>query len=136
MNLTGQAIYQKGQDTPKPKRYTGLRAQKPMRQVSKKRADYRKSDAGQAGMEHMGKVKQLPCVICLSPPPNDAHHCFHGRYGTRKASDFDVIPLCKLCHQDGPDAIHNAKRTWAEKNGFDYEYLPTVRDMLAGEWSR
>lgn len=82
---------------------------------------------------HLARVKQLPCVICAAPPPSDAHHCFSGRYGSRKASDFETIPLCKACHQHGPLAIHQDKAGWEMRNGFDYEYLPVVADMLAGE---
>lgn len=85
--------------------------------------------------EHLARVKQLPCVICHAPPPSDAHHCIHDRYSSRKASDFETIPLCKACHQDGPHAIHRGKASWRERNGADWEYLPVVADMLAGEWN-
>lgn len=85
---------------------------------------------------HLERVKRLPCVICGRPGPSDAHHCICGRYGSRKVSDFAVIPLCKQCHQDGPLAIHNGKASWAERNGPDYEYLPVVADMLADELTR
>jgi len=101
-----------------------------MRRVSKKRAAYRASKKGQADLAWMGRVKQLPCAICRKPGPSDAHHCFHGRYGTNKAPDRATIPLCKAHHQDGPEAIHNGKATWAEKHGPDYSYLPWVESML------
>ena len=107
----------------------------PMRKVSKKRAARRASKQGQAEAAHMARVKQLPCVICHRPGPSDAHHVIHDRYGSRKASDLHVIPLCKRHHQDGPDAIHNGKETWREKYGADHEYLPVVADMLAGEFT-
>jgi len=53
----------------------------------------------------------------------------------RPAKDPDsmTIPLCKSCHQDGPDAIHANKRAWRERHGPDYGYLREVDDML-GEW--
>ena len=86
-----------------------------------------------AGREHMARVKQLPCIICGKPGPSDAHHVICGRYGARRASDFHVIPLCKEHHQWGPDAIHNNKAAWIAHYGPDYEYLPVVADMLAGE---
>ena len=78
----------------------------------------------------MRRVKALPCVICGSTPPSDAHHCIHDRYGSRKASDFDVIPLCKAHHQDGPEAIHNGKQTWRDKHGPDHAFLPLVKRLL------
>ena len=88
-----------------------------------------------AGRAHMNRVKQLPCVCCHRPPPSDAHHCFHGRYGSGKSSDFAVIPLCRQCHQEGPDSIHQNKNGWRELNGSDFDYIPVVADMLAGEWT-
>jgi len=106
---------------------------KPIPRVSRKRAKQKASAEGKAATLHMMRVKILPCVICGKPGPSDAHHVFHGRYGTRKSNDLQVIPLCKAHHQEGPDAIHNGKETWAEKYGFDYDYLPVVADMLAGE---
>jgi len=81
---------------------------------------------------HLARVKSLPCVVCLQPGPSDAHHVFHGRYGTRKASDFEVIPLCRNHHQ-GPDGIHTNKALWADRYGFDHEFLAVVADMLNGE---
>ena len=86
-----------------------------------------------AAKAHLARVKALPCVICGKPGPSDAHHCFHGRYGSRKASDFETIPLCKECHQDGPKSIHRDKAGWELRNGPDHEYLPVVADILAGE---
>ena len=83
-----------------------------------------------AGLEHMRRVKQLPCVICQAPPPSDAHHCISGRYGSRKASDMHTIPLCRSCHQDGPMAIHRAKATWEAHYGRDYDWLPKVARLL------
>ncbi|MGC1494660.1 MAG: hypothetical protein WA790_02540 [Sulfitobacter sp.] len=103
---------------------------KQMRRKSKKRTTYEASPEGKAAMEWMGRVKQLPCCICGHPAPSDAHHVFHGRYSSAKESGFDTIPLCKAHHQDGPEAIHNGKKTWAGKHGFDYEYLPDVSAQL------
>jgi len=81
---------------------------------------------------HIARVKQLPCIICLKHGPSDAHHVICGRYGSAKASDMDVIPLCKAHHQDGPDAIHNGKASWVEKYGEDHKYLPLVDQWLRG----
>ena len=81
---------------------------------------------------HLAKVKALPCVICGAPPPSDAHHCCHDRYGQEKVADECTIPLCKAHHQHGPDAIHNGKESWRAKYGADHEYLPLVRDMIEG----
>lgn len=119
-----------------PARRTALRTTKPMRQVSRKRSAYHASAEGRAGLEHMARVKALPCVCCGKPGPSDAHHPICDRYGTRKVSDFQVISLCVECHRyPHPNAIHTNKAAWIERNGPDYEFLPVVADMLAGEWN-
>ena len=84
-------------------------------------------------------VKQLPCVICQAPPPSDAHHCIHGRYGTKKKRGKNAIPLCPEHHRHPyPEAIHSGKAKWAAKYGNDFDYLPQVRaaieDQLLGKW--
>lgn len=86
-----------------------------------------------AGKAHMARVKQLPCVVCAAPPPSDAHHCISGRYGSRKVSDLETIPLCKTCHQDGPEAIHQNKRQWEERHGPDHGYLDLVKSMIGSD---
>ena len=107
-----------------------IQARKPMNKVSAKRKAKKASPEGKAGKLHMLRVKMLPCVICNAPPPNDAHHCYHDRYGTAKESDFDTIPLCKFCHQEGPLSVHKAKATWRELHGPDYSYLDRVQKLL------
>ena len=74
-----------------------------------------------AGKAHMAKVAQRPCVICGAWPVS-VHHCISGRFGQRKASDFDTIPLCHFHHQ-GADGIHTSKRAWEAKYGLDTDYL-------------
>lgn len=115
-----------GQKTPKAKKKP-----KGMRRVSKKRAVYRASQEGQEAVAYMGQVKQLPCVICGAPPPSIAHHCFHGRYGTRKTSDFDTIPLCSKHHDSWqPDGVHAIKEEWAARYGPDYGFIEQTRKLL------
>lgn len=83
--------------------------------------------------KHLERVKSLRCVICHAPPPSDAHHCISGRFSRSRAPDEMTIPLCKICHQWGPDAIHNNKRAWEARNGPDTDYLDVTADMLAGD---
>lgn len=87
------------------------------------------------GRKHMGRVKQLSCVICGHPPPSEAHHC---RSNGTARDDFKTIPLCCACHR-GPQGYHTAKETWEATNGPDTDFLPVVADMLAGQltdWRR
>ncbi len=107
-----------------------LQAKSPMRKVSKAKAAYRASDEGKAARRYMWLVKQLPCAVCGAAGPSDAHHVIHDRYGSRKSSDFDVVPLCKLHHQNGPDAIHNGKQSWREKYGPDHGLIEQTRKLV------
>lgn len=109
-----------------------LKRGKPMRKVSAKRKAHRASAEGQKALEYMGAVKQLPCCVCGAPPPSIAHHCIHDRCGTRKASDFDTIPLCSA-HHDYPHntAIHSGKETWRQLHGADHSYIEETRRLVA-----
>lgn len=126
--------------TPKP-----LERNTPMKRVSDKRRAYRASDEGQAGLDHMDKVRMLPCAICYHfgyEPVGRivAHHVFHGRYSQGKVSDFLTIPLCAAFHnQDDPSVleyppeylpIHHAKAKWAARFGEDHEFLAWTLDMI------
>lgn len=82
------------------------------------------------GRRHMHRVAQLPCVICKAPPPSECHHVFSGRYGQRRASDLETIPLCSRHHRHGPEAIHADKRGWELRHGPDHGFLPTVAALL------
>jgi hypothetical protein len=84
-----------------------------------------------AGKAHMARVAKLNCVCC-GISTVQVHHCISGRYGQRKASDFHTLPLC-WNHHLGPEGIHTDKAAWEAKWGMDYDYLPVVADMLAGE---
>lgn len=83
------------------------------------------------GLAHMMAVKSLPCVVCGCPAPSEAHHCISLRYGSRKVSDFDTIPLCYACHR-GPQGIHANKAAWEARHGPDTGFLPRVAAILEG----
>lgn len=89
-----------------------------------------KNKKNKKSREYLERVKSLHCVICAHPPPNDAHHVICDRFGTSKVSDYLTIPLCKDHHQNGPDAIHNGKKSWVEKFGPDHSYLYVVKKQL------
>ena len=117
--------------TPEEKAAAKKARRKAVKRVSEKRKAYLASDAGAEGLAHMMRVKMLPCVICHKPGPSDAHHC---QSNDHVRSDKDTIPLCKNHHQ-GPEGYHTQKRTWHRLYGPDTDYLPVVKDMLAGQWN-
>lgn len=110
------------------KRKAPLKAKTPIKQRSAKKAAYRASDVGKRASDYMALVKQLPCVI-TGLYGCDAHHCQSGRLGSRKASDFDVIPLHPSAHRAeyGPGAYHHNKREWEATHGPDTDYIEATR---------
>ena len=77
--------------------------------------------------EWMGLVAQLPCILDgCGVWPVELHHCAHGRYSQRRASDLDVIPLCPKHHR----LRTNHGETWATMYGFDTDYLPIVKKAV------
>lgn len=78
----------------------------------------RKTNAARA---HMAYVASLPCCICGAFPV-EVHHAISGRFGSRRASDFDTLPLC-YNHHRGPDGIHTAKAAWEAAHGPDTAYI-------------
>ena len=127
-NLTGRPIYQK---TSKP-------AQKPkrMRQVSEKRAAYRKSDEGELAQIFMGLIHQLPCWICYiygldQKSRTRGHHCMDGV----SRHDLKIIPLCGGHHnrEDADNSkvsYHNQKDTFRREYGGDTCHLDAVRKAV------
>lgn len=103
---------------------------KAIRRVSKKRAAYLASPERAKGLEHMGRVAHLPCLVC-------------GRFGvevhhaTVPHDDFMVLPLCPRHHRRefGPGALHYSKKAFYAAHGDLKFLLAKVADMLAGEFN-
>lgn len=79
-----------------------------------------------ASKEHMGRVKQIGCLICrdiLGEPdsPADAHHVFD----TAARSDWLTVPLCRFHHQ-GAGGFHGLGQ-----RAFERTYKLTEADLLA-----
>ena len=55
--------------------------------------------------EHLARIKELPCSVCGTPGPSDAHHL-------RQHSQYLCIPLCKDCHTGSHNGIHGRKSMW------------------------
>lgn len=130
--------------TPKTKQPRPFKRGKPMRRISPKKAKYRSSDEGKAGLHYMGLVKDLPCCVCGKPGPSEAHHCQdrppHGvahpynqlPCGGRKSGDMDTIPLCTECHSDQyPLGYHKSPERWNERHGADWTYIEATRQAVA-----
>ena len=76
------------------------------------------------------RVASLGCVICQSPA--EIHHLLTGKGMGKKATNFEVIPLCPLHHRHGGHgiAIHSGVKTWEARHGTELEHLERVRAVL------
>lgn len=88
---------------------------------------------------HLKRVASLPCCICheygmTSNSPVQAHHCIHGRHGTRKVPDSMTIPLCEGHHQGLFDtskiALHREPKRWRDEYGPDTDWISWVEERL------
>lgn len=119
------------------------KVRKPMRRVSPKKEAHRRSPEGKAGLDYMGKVRCLPCVICdgwgmIQNSRTEAHHCKSGRYGNRREIDTNTIPLCHSHHNklkpyagdEDKLGYHNGQATWEAAYGPDYDFIAATRDAV------
>jgi hypothetical protein len=88
--------------------------------------------------KHIARVKALGCVVCRNNGYDtdgaqaDAHHIGNGAMG-KKASDYEVIPLCKTHHQysaHGEIAVHDGRKSFEARYGTERELLEqTMGDL-------
>jgi hypothetical protein len=55
--------------------------------------------------EYLGQIKSMPCGVCGTSGPSDAHHIEQGLH-------YTCIPLCKDCHQGSHNGIHGRRAIW------------------------
>lgn len=77
-----------------------------------------------AGKRHMGRVAQLPCVLCGASPV-EVHHIREGQGAAQRAQDVLTCALCPACHR-GPNGLHGLGR-----KGFYTRYKLDELDLLA-----
>lgn len=82
-----------------------------------------------AGKRHMGKVAQVPCVLCkhmgLGNSQSVVHHMKLGTGASDRASDFLTIALCPE-HHVGHSGVHTLK-----EKGLRLRYNLSELDLLA-----
>jgi hypothetical protein len=62
----------------------------------------RRERAGKVNLEHLEKIRLLPCAACGARPPSQAAHSNQDRHGkgkSTKANDLATFPLCANCHK-------------------------------------
>lgn len=50
--------------------------------------------------KHLAAIRQMECIVCWAPPPNEAAHIRMGLAGgmAKKPDDSLTVPLCRKCH--------------------------------------
>jgi hypothetical protein len=96
--------------------------------------------------KYLAWIRTLPCVVCnvladnsdfswriwsrlvynrLQRSPTEAAHS--GPHGLgQKADDRQALPLCMMCHREGPNSYHRLSRRFFAFHGLD-------RDMIVQE---
>lgn len=79
----------------------------------------------QAEREHLQRVKELPCSVCDTPGPSEAHHVEQGL-------QYTCIALCPDCHRGPILGLHGQRRMWAIKKMTEIDALNiTIRRLFA-----
>jgi len=82
-----------------------------------------------AEKKHMSRVAELGCIVCkrmgYENTPAELHHKRAGTGGGRRASHYDVIPLCPEHHR-GNTGLHGLG-----SKGFVKHYGYDEADLLA-----
>jgi len=81
------------------------------------------------GKRHMGRVAEVPCVLCahlgIGDSPALVHHMKLGTGASDRASDFLTIALCQE-HHVGANGVHTLK-----EKGLRLRYNLSEIDLLA-----
>lgn len=74
--------------------------------------------------KHLAKVKSLPCSVCGTSGPSDAHH-------VKQGLQYTCIALCKDCHMNPKLGWHGEKRMWSINKMDEIDALnETIRNLL------
>ncbi|MEO8627670.1 MAG: hypothetical protein ABI612_06150 [Betaproteobacteria bacterium] len=81
----------------------------------------------------MARVAELPCLAC-GKHGVELHHIRKGIGAGRRATNFQVLPLCATCHRTGGHRIayHAGSKVWQAKYGSELQLLEKVRRLLEG----
>ncbi len=90
----------------------------------------KKKAATKAERERMGKIKQLPCIVCNHAPPSDCHHIT--QCGRRLGNEF-TLPLCYEDHRGKRGFSGTNRGAWDKSLSNQLLLLEKVNLMLE-EW--
>ena len=85
--------------------------------------------------KHMNKVAELGCIACTGmgfpDSPAELHHISNGMM-SKRASHFEVIPLCHFHHRTGGygNALHAGIKVWEIAFGTEADLLKQVHSEV------
>lgn len=85
---------------------------------------------------HISKVLQLGCMACrvmgIYTPDCEVHHIGNGTM-SKRASNYEIIPLCPAHHRTGGYgvAVHAGRKAWEANYGTERELLDQVLEMIS-----
>ena len=91
--------------------------------------------ATKAERKHMDKVAQLGCIVCYNlgydDTPAEIHHIGNGTM-SKRASNYEVIPLCHIHHRTGGYgvAVHSGRKAFEANFGTEQELLSQTLEAL------
>lgn len=78
-----------------------------------------------AERRHIAAIKALPCSVCGTSGPSEAHEIKQGQW-------FSAVALCPDCHRDNVLGLHGQKRAWLIRKMDEIDALSvTVERLLA-----
>ena len=83
-----------------------------------------------AERRHMGRVAELPCVVCGAHGVH-VHHILEGRTPGRKPSGWLTCPVCPSCHT-GTNGIHGDRAMWKVHKLNELQALAMTLERLYG----
>lgn len=74
---------------------------------------------------HIAAVRELPCSVCDTPGPSEAHHMKQGQ-------QYTAVALCEGCHRGALMGWHGQRRMWAIKKMDELAALNVTVQRLMG----
>lgn len=68
---------------------------------------------------HLARVKELPCSVCDTPGPSEAHHIEQGL-------QYTCVALCVDCHRGPILGLHGQRRAWQVRKLTELDALNTT----------
>jgi len=86
-----------------------------------------------AEKEHMTRVADLGCIVCINEFKLDSPAAIHHIDGrTKPDCHFKILPLCGAHHQTGGYgvALHAGRAEWEKKYGTQADLLKQVQGLI------